>query len=255
MNIYLSPNRSESSIFMKFRSGLIIALSLGLGLTACQQSAQNGAKPDLSKKKDKISYSIGYNIGRNLKGQDADINPSVIARGISDAMQGDTLMSQKDMMSTLQNFQTEMMQQRQQNQEKVAKSNLEEGKKFLADNKSKPGVHETKSGLQYKILKTGKGPQPGPHDTVVTDYKGSLLNGKVFDSSYKRGKPATFPVDGVIPGWTEALQKMHVGSKWRIWIPPNLAYGKRGAGSTIQPNSTLIFDVELLNIKKSDKKK
>jgi len=234
-----------------------MALSLGLGLTACQQGSQSQVKPDLSKKKDKISYSIGYNIGQNLKRQNADdeVNPGVIARGISDALNGDTLMSQKDMRSTLQNFQTEMMQKQQQKKQTQAKGNLAAGKKFLAQNKNKPGVHTTKSGLEYKILKPGSGPRPGPKDTVVTDYTGKLLSGKVFDSSYKRGKPVTFPVDGVIPGWTEALQKMHVGGKWRLWIPPNLAYGKRGAGNTIQPNSTLVFDVELMNIKKADKKK
>ena len=207
-------------------------------------------KPNLSNKKNKISYSIGYNIGKNLRGQSANVEPGKIAIGINDAMHGKALISNKEMMKILQNFQSAMMQRNQQKRQSQVKINLKSGEIFLASNKSKPGVLTTSDGLQYKILKKGFGPVPKKNDEVVTDYVGTLLNGKVFDSSYKRGKPATFPVDGVIPGWTEALEMMHVGAKWRLFIPPKLAYGKRGAGNTIPPNSVLIFDVVLHSIKK-----
>jgi FKBP-type peptidyl-prolyl cis-trans isomerase FklB len=135
-------------------------------------------------------------------------------------------------------------------QEKKMAANVEAGKKFLEENSKKPGVVTLPSGLQYQIIKEGTGPKPGPEDKVTTHYHGTLLNGKVFDSSVERGQPVSFAVNGVIPGWTEALQLMSVGSKWKLFIPSNLAYGERGAGGDIGPNETLIFEVELISIDK-----
>jgi FKBP-type peptidyl-prolyl cis-trans isomerase len=148
----------------------------------------------------------------------------------------------------MESFQKDVQTKRAAIQEKEGKANKEEGTKFLTANKSKPGVKVTASGLQYEILKEGKGPKPGASDTVTTHYKGTLINGKVFDSSYDRGEPATFPVNGVIKGWTEALQMMPVGSKWKLFIPSDLAYGPRGAGADIGPDATLVFEVELVSI-------
>lgn len=243
---------------MKFRSGIILALGLSLSLVACQKGnngssmAESGAKPDTTKMRDRVSYSIGYSMGKNFKDNDAaeDINPAIVERGMSDAINGDTLMSQDQMRKAIGDFRTDMMQKQQKRQQKLAQKGTQESQKFLADNKNKEGVITTKSGLQYKILKKGTGPTPKASDTVVVDYTGKLVDGKVFDSSYKRGQPATFAVNHVIPGWTEALEMMHVGAKWRIFIPPNLGYGSRGAGNVIPPNSVLIFDVELHSIKK-----
>lgn len=244
---------------MKFRSGIILALGMSLSLVACQKGnngssmASNGVKPDTTKMRDRVSYSIGYSMGKNFKENDAteDINPAVVEKGMSDAMTGDdSLMTQDQMRKAISDFRTDMMQKQQKKQQALAQKGTQESKKFLAENKTKKGVITTKSGLEYKILKKGTGPTPKASDTVVVDYSGKLVNGKVFDSSYKRGKPATFPVDHVIPGWTEALEMMHVGAKWRLFIPPNLAYGSRGAGNVIPPNSVLIFDVELHSIKK-----
>lgn len=242
---------------MKFRTAIIIAIGMSLGLVACQKGggSYSSAKPDLSKKSNKVSYSIGYSMGENFKKDGADINPSVVAKGMEDAMTGsDSLMSQQDMQKTIRSFQMDMYKKEQQKRASLAKTNMKQGQNFLAANKKKPGVITTKDGLEYKILKKGTGPKPSATDTVVVDYVGKLINGKVFDSSYKRGQPATFPVDHVIKGWTEALEMMHVGAKWRIFIPSKLAYGQSGAGNVIPPNSVLIFDVELHSIKSGKKK-
>jgi len=228
-----------------------------MGLSACkQQSNGNLPKPDLNNKKDRVSYSIGYDMGQNFKHQDAEVNPAVLARGLSDALNGtkDTVLSQQDMQKAIQQFQSDMYQKRMKKQTALGKKNQKEEKEFLAKNAKKDSVHVTDSGLQYKILKKGTGPKPKASDEVTVNYEGRLPDGTVFDSSYKRGKPATFTVNHVISGWTEALQLMHVGAKWRLFIPSKLAYGSRGAGSRIGPNQMLIFDVQLLGIgnKKKD---
>ena len=241
---------------MKFRSGILIALGMSLSLVACQKgnnggSMASGVKPDTTKLQDRVSYSIGYSMGKNFKKNDAEVDPDIVAKGMTDAMTGDdSLMSESQMRKAISDFQTDMMRKQQKKQQELADKGSAESKKFLAENKTKKGVVTTKSGLQYEILKKGTGPHPKASDTVVVDYVGKLINGKVFDSSYKRGQSATFPVDHVIPGWTEALEKMRVGGKWRLFIPPDLAYGSRGAGNVIPPNSVLIFDVELHSIKK-----
>jgi len=225
--------------------------SMFLGLSACkQQSNGNFPKPDLDNKTDRISYSIGYDMGQNFKQQDAEVNPAVLARGLSDALNGskDTVLSEADIKKAIQDFESDIYNKRVKKRAAVSKKNEQEEKDFLATNAKKDSIHVTDSGLQYKILKKGTGPQPKASDQVTVNYEGRLPDGTIFDSSYKRGKPATLSVGHVIQGWTEALQMMHVGGKWRLFIPSKLAYGSRGAGSTIGPNQMLIFDVQLLSI-------
>lgn len=201
---------------------------------------------ELKDAKDKASYSIGLNIGSNLKRQSVDLNTDAMMAGMKDALSGKKpLLSDNEIREAMMSLEKDM----QQKQAAAAQKNAAEGEKFLAENKTKPGVKTTASGLQYKVEKEGKGAQPKASDTVTVNYRGRLIDGREFDSSYKRGQPATFPVSGVIKGWTEALQLMKVGSKHQLFIPANLAYGERGAGRDIEPNSTLIFDVELLDVK------
>ncbi len=232
-------------------------------------SAQAAEKTELKTDKDKLSYSIGLNAGRNMKKSlqmqsiDADLN--LILKGIGDAFHdAKPLMSEQDVQATLTAFQKEMQAKQQEmmakQQEKMkaeGEKNKKEGEKFLADNKKKKGVKTLPSGLQYKVITEGKGKTPSATDTVTVNYKGTLIDGTEFDSSYKRGQPATFPVNGVIKGWTEALQLMKEGSKWQLFIPSDLAYGERGTpGGQIGPNATLIFEVELISVgeKKEEKK-
>jgi FKBP-type peptidyl-prolyl cis-trans isomerase FklB len=212
--------------------------------------AQN--KPSLKDQKDKASYSIGYDIGSTFKKQNVEINPDSLMAGIKDALSGKEAMSKEDRDKTLATFQKELQEKQAATTKAAAEKNAAEGEKFLAENKKKEGVKTTASGLQYKVLKEGTGESPKATDSVVTNYKGTLLDGTEFDSSYKRNEPATFPVNRVIPGWTEALQLMKPGSKYQLFIPSKLAYGERGAGKDIGPNSTLIFEVELLSIKVPD---
>lgn len=205
--------------------------------------------PTLANQKDKVSYSIGMDIGTKLKAQEIDVDPDLLARGIKDVMSGQaTLLTPEQARETLGGLQKELAAKAEEHRKEVAEKNKKEGEAFLAANGKKKGVVTLPSGLQYRILKTGTGPSPKKTDTVETQYRGTLIDGTEFDSSYKRGRPAVFPVNGVIAGWTEALQRMKVGGKWRLFIPPELAYGERGAGP-IGPNATLVFDVELLSIK------
>lgn len=201
--------------------------------------------PQLKDLKDKASYSIGLNFGFNFQRQNVDLNTDAFAAGFKDAMTGrKPLMSEQEVRDTLIAFESDL----QQKQTAAGKKNAADGDKFLTDNKSKEGVKATASGLQYKVLKEGSGAQPKPSDTVTVNYRGTLVDGTEFDSSYKRGQPATFPVGGVIPGWTEALQLMKVGSKYQLFIPAKLAYGEQGRPG-IPPNSLLIFEVELMDVK------
>lgn len=204
---------------------------------------------ELKDSKDKASYSIGLNIGSNLKRQNVDLNPDAMIAGMKDAMSGKKpLLNDQEVREAMMGLEKDM----QQKQAAAAQKNAADGDKFLAENKSKPGVKTTASGLQYKVEKEGKGAQPKATDTVTVNYRGTLINGTEFDSSYKRGQPATFPVTGVIKGWTEALQLMKAGSKYQLFIPAGLGYGERGAGRDIGPNATLIFDVELLDVKPAE---
>jgi FKBP-type peptidyl-prolyl cis-trans isomerase len=207
-------------------------------------------KPQLKDQKDKASYSIGYDIGSTFKKQNIDLNMDALVSGMKEGLAGkEGTLSKEEREKTLEAFQKEMMEKQVAASKEAATKNAAEGEKFLAENKSKEGVKTTASGLQYKVLKEGSGPSPKETDTVVTNYKGTLLDGTEFDSSYKRNEPATFPVNRVIKGWTEALQLMKPGAKYQLFIPAALAYGERGAGRDIGPNATLIFEVELVSIK------
>jgi FKBP-type peptidyl-prolyl cis-trans isomerase FklB len=203
----------------------------------------------LRTQKDKASYALGMNIGMGLHRQPLSVDPAVVARGLRDAMSGGKmLMTEDEMKAALDQLRAEVGRQQQEKAHGEGAANRKEGEAFLAANKAKPGVTALPDGLQYKVLKEGSGPKPTADDTVKVNYRGTLTNGKEFDSSYKRGEPITFPVGGVIRGWTEALQLMPVGSKWELYIPADLAYGDRGSGPDIGPGETLVFEVELLGI-------
>ena len=208
-------------------------------------------------KKGKISYSIGVDIGNTMKRQPFEIDPDLLTRGIKDVVSGGKmLMTDNEVRATLTDLQKELaakqqeqMKEQQEKMKQAGEKNKKDGDAFLAANAKKDGVKTLPSGLQYKVIASGKGASPKATDTVETNYRGSLIDGTEFDSSYKRGQAVTFPVSGVIPGWTEALQLMKVGDKWQLFIPPALAYGERGAGRDIGPNMTLVFEIELLAIK------
>lgn len=218
------------------------------GLLACQDKGPQDIV--LTDQKARVSYSIGLNIGNNLKQQGVEVDPAVLLRGVQDAISGaKALMTPEEVQQCMTQFQQEMNEKQMANAAKEADKNMKEGEAFLAENKKKEGVVTLPSGLQYKVITPGTGATPKATDTVTTHYRGTLIDSTEFDSSYKRGQPASFPVNGVIPGWTEALQLMQVGAKWQLFIPANLAYGSRGAGGRIGPNATLIFDIELLGIK------
>lgn len=189
-------------------------------------------------------------LGNNLRKQSVEVNPDLLSQGVKDALAGgQTLMTEDEAHAALAQFQTEMRAKQEAKMKVAGEANKKDGEAFLAANKEKAGVVVLPSGLQYKILSPGNGPKPTASDSVVCNYKGTLIDGTEFDSSYKRGQPATFPVSGVIKGWTEALQLMPVGSKWQLFVPSGLGYGERGAGGgNIGPNATLIFEVELISI-------
>jgi FKBP-type peptidyl-prolyl cis-trans isomerase FklB len=210
----------------------------------------------LTTQKQKASYALGVNIAHDLirKGVKGAIDPAITARGLKDALAGSKLLLTDDQeKSALMQLQTDVRTAQEAKAKEASGPARKAGEAFLAENKSKEGIVALPSGLQYKILTAGTGPKPTTSDTVTCNYRGTLLSGKEFDSSYKRGQPASFPVSGVIKGWTEALQLMPVGSKWQLFIPPDLAYGDRGAGGDIGPGETLIFEVELISI--GDQKK
>ena len=199
--------------------------------------------------KEKASYALGMNIGNGLRAQSVDIDPNTFAQGLKDALGGGkTLLTEDEARAALMQLQNDVRAKQEEKKKLEADKNKKEGDAFLAANKTKEGVVTLPSGLQYKVLTQGTGAKPAAADKVVCNYKGTLIDGKEFDSSSKHGGPATFSVNGVIKGWTEALQLMPVGSKWQLFVPSDLAYGERGAGSDIGPNATLIFEVELLSI-------
>lgn len=203
----------------------------------------------LTTTKQKESYALGMNIARGLQHDAVDVDRAALLQGIRDELGGKAQFTDEQAVAELKQLSAEMKAKQDKKQKDAAEGNMKEGETFLAANKAKPGVTVLPSGLQYKIEKEGTGPKPKAADTVVCNYSGAFINGTVFDSSYKRGTPATFPVGGVIKGWTEALQLMPVGSKWELFIPSELAYGSQGAGGVIGPNETLVFQVELLSIK------
>jgi FKBP-type peptidyl-prolyl cis-trans isomerase FklB len=224
------------------KSQWITAMVASISVTA----ATAHELPALETQNQKASYSIGVSIGSNLKQQGLPVDPELVAAGLRDALSGaETKLTQEQIMQTLMAFQNEMRAQQGQKAEK----NKKEGEEFLAENKKKEGVTVLESGLQYKVIKQGTGEKPTRGDTVKAHYRGTFIDGSEFDSSYERGEPLSIDVTGVIPGWTEALQLMPVGSKWQLFIPSELAYGPQGSGP-IGPNQTLVFDIELLEIEK-----
>jgi FKBP-type peptidyl-prolyl cis-trans isomerase FklB len=233
---------------------VLLATASALLITGVMAAEPTAALKD---QKDRISYSIGANIGSSVKlqtqQQGLQLSPDLVAAGLKDALiGGKTLLTEQEVKDTLMALQRDLMSK----QSEMGEKNKKAGEAFLAQNKNKPGVKSLPSGLQYQVLKEGKGSKPKASDTVKANYKGTLIGGTEFDNSEKRGEPATFALTNVIPGWTEALQQMPVGSKWRLFIPSDLAYAERGAGNLIGPNSTLIFDVELLGVEdpaKADK--
>ena len=212
--------------------------------------ARGATRSTLTTEKQKDSYALGMNVGRDLSRQPIDIDVTPFLQGMRDALEKrKSQLTDDEIKAALAQLQSQATVKAEAENKILGEANLKQGEEFLAGNKTKPGVVALPSGLQYKVITAGTGPKPTAADTVVCDYRGTLINGKEFDSSYKRGQPASFPVGGVIKGWTEALQMMPVGSKWELFIPPDLAYGARGAGPDIGPNSTLIFEVELHSIK------
>ena len=230
---------------MKLFVGMIMLISLFLYV-----GVLDAADSSLKTPKDKVSYAVGAQIGADMKRQTVDIDPAMLAKGLKDGFQGSKLLlTDQEMREALSGLQQQMAAKQAERMREVGAKNKQAGAAFLAENKKKEGVKVLPSGLQYKIAKEGTGKTPKADDTVTVNYRGTLIDGTEFDSSYKRGEPATFPVKGVIKGWTEALQLMKVGSKWQLFIPSELAYGEQPAGRVIGPNSTLIFEVELLGIK------
>jgi FKBP-type peptidyl-prolyl cis-trans isomerase FklB len=220
-----------------------LAIALTILILAFQVSAEENLV--LKNQKEKMSYIIGMDIGSNLKRQSIDVDPNILARGIRDALSAaKSLLTEQEIQDTLAAFRKE----RAAKQEEVGKKNKNDGETFLIGNRKKEGVKALASGLQYKVIRAGTGKKPKINDSVTTHYRGTLIDGTEFDSSYKRGELASFPVSGVIPGWTEALQLMEEGAKWQLFVPPNLAYGERGTGDVIGPNATLIFEIELISI-------
>ncbi len=231
---------------MKSTKKFILGILICAGTTAVVQAETTN---QLTDEKSRVSYAIGMMLGHNWQQQCLEIDPDITARAVKDVQSGKpTELTQEEMQQTLTTFQKEFAVKQQQRRAEIATKNKTEGDAFLAANKSKPGVQSLPDGLQYIVLTNGTGITPAANDTVTVNYRGTLLDGTEFDSSYKRGQPAQFPVTGVIRGWTEALQKMPIGSKWKLFIPSELAYGEQGNRS-IAPNSTLIFEVELLDAK------
>ena len=221
-----------------------------------QQAPASGSQSPstLATQKEKLSYALGMNIGKNLHRDAIEIDPNLLLQGMKDAIAGgQTLMTDQEAQAAVTELQNDLRKKQEEKTQAAGGNNQKEGEAFLAANKTKPGIVTLPSGLQYKILKAGTGAKPTATDSVVCNYRGTLIDGTEFDSSYKRGQPATFPVNGVIKGWTEALQLMPVGSKWQLFVPADLAYGARGAGNDIGPDATLIFEVELESIQAKGK--
>jgi len=249
MGEYSMKNQSRRGLGSRYLP--LLAVTLVLLLSFCTPEKKIELKDDKAKE----SYSVGYQFGQNLKKLETDLDGEVLSVAIQEALSGkESRLSDEEMRAALASLQERTVAAMQASMKEKAQKNLAEGEKFLAENKTKEGVKTTASGLQYKVIEEGEGPSPKSGDTVTVHYRGTLVDGTEFDSSYQRGEPATFPLTGVIPGWTEALQLMKKGSKWELYIPSELAYGERGAGNRIPPNSTLIFEVELISLKEPEKK-
>ena len=222
-------------------------VTLGIGLLTGIAAAQDA--PALKDQKEKLSYALGMDLGNQFKKQAVEVDADIFVKGLKDSLSGNkTLLTEQEARAAITALQNEIRTKQMAIAKELGENNKKEGDAFLAENKTREGVVTLDSGLQYKVLTAGEGKKPTIDDTVVCNYRGTLINGTEFDSSYKRNQPATFPVKGVIKGWTEALQLMPAGSKWQLFIPPNLAYGERGTGNLIGPNATLVFEVELISI-------
>ncbi len=245
-----APKASSQGASSSAKTGQSSGTKTGQGTTAAKKPGAAAAPVALATQKQKASYAIGANIGKGLKRDGVDVDPALIQRGIKDAIAGGKLaLTDDEMKAALTALSADLKKKADAEMAAAGDANKKEGDAFLAANKTKEGVQTLPDGLQYKILTPGDGPKPTPSDTVVANYKGTLINGTEFDSSYKRGQPATFPVGQVIKGWTEILQLMPVGSKWEVYIPSDLAYGPQGPGrGPIGPNQTLIFEIELVSI-------
>jgi len=229
------------------RKILAVSMVLIFGLIACGKKELS--KSGLETQMEKVSYVMGHNIANNFKDQKIDIQMEAFIQGIKDGLKEDVnIFDPTEVQEIMTEYQNQMREKMDIERKDSSKINLKESKAFLAENKEKEGVVTLASGLQYKVLKEGTGPLPQATDKVKTHYVGTLIDGTEFDSSVKRGEPITFSVNGVIPGWTEALQLMKVGAKWNLFIPPELGYGENGAGNVIGPNAALIFEVELISI-------
>ena len=238
---------------LKAISSAVVCIGLTTLIAGCNDKTGSAEKAiKLDTQTNKASYSIGLQFGSQIANIKDMVNEEAIIKGFNDSLAGkDPQLTPEEMQTAMQAFQKTMAEKQKAKQQELAVTGKAEGDKFLLANKTKEGVKTTESGLQYKVLTEGKGATPTATDTVVTHYTGTTIDGKEFDSSVKRNAPATFPVNGVIKGWTEALQLMKVGAKWQLFIPSELAYGERGAGANIGPNQVLIFEIELLEIKKS----
>lgn len=236
---------------MKFKA-LASVISVAVLLTACNQSGENTPEAEnqvgtLDTQSQKLSYIFGHNIGSQFKAEAMNIDLAIFKNGLEDGLNGvEPKLTEEEIIATLQSYQEEKMTEQQQAYEGLVSTNKAEGEAFLAEKAAEEGVITLDSGLQYKVITEGAGEKPTAESTVEVHYKGTLVDGTEFDSSYKRGVPATFGVTQVIPGWTEALMMMPEGAKWEIYLPPELAYGPNGAGAMIGPEQTLIFEVELL---------
>ncbi len=231
---------------MKYVPSLVPALAFVAGIASA-------GEPALDTPGKKLSYAIGRQVGESLtrQGMQTDVDADTLCAAIREALSGkESSMDQAEVARVMMEFRKKIRAKMEQTMSRKGTANVTAGKAFLKANAAKPGWTTTASGLQYKVVKQGKGAKPSATDKVKVHYRGSLIDGKEFDSSYKRGQPAEFPVNGVIKGWTEALQLMPVGSKWELVIPSDLAYGKRGAGRDIGPDAVLKFEVELLDINK-----
>jgi FKBP-type peptidyl-prolyl cis-trans isomerase FklB len=226
----------------------LLAVLILAGITGCQSQQEKSVK--LETRQDKISYSIGMSIGKNLSRDSIAISPEAFLKGVMDARLDTSkhMMTEAEIQDTMRSFSHDMQVKQEERARAQSIKNATDGAAFLAENAKKPGVVTLPSGLQYRVIAEGKGKKPTAAATVKTNYKGRLLDGTEFDSSFKHGQPAVFPCNGVIPGWTEALLLMKEGSKWELFIPSNLAYGEQGAGNVIPPNATLIFEIELLEV-------
>lgn len=217
--------------------------------TSLAATAPTTTEPTLNSDRDKLSYSMGAMTGKTFKAHNIDVDPRFFALGFDDALRGNkTLLSEQEMQQIIQNFQKQSQSQALSKQKEISADNLKKGQAFLQQNSKQPGVITLPSGLQYKVIKKGTGPKPTASDTVVVNYEGRLIDGKVFDSSYQRGQPASFPVNQVVKGWQDALVMMPVGSEWELYLPPDLAYGDADIPN-IGPNQVLIFKINLISIK------